>query len=162
MAHRCGSLHTARGGPPPIHCNMSEGRELEGLQSLGNKTDYKMDYAPEVLETFENKHPENDYWVRFNCPEFTSLCPITGQPDFAEIRISYIPDHRMVESKSLKLYLFSFRNHGDFHEDCVNKIMKDLIRLMDPKYIEVIGLFTPERWHLHLPLLQLRTPGDQI
>ena len=68
MAPRCGSLHTARGGPPPIHCNMSEGRELEGLQSLGNKTDYKMDYAPEVLETFENKHPENDYWVRFNCP----------------------------------------------------------------------------------------------
>jgi 7-cyano-7-deazaguanine reductase len=81
--------------------------------------------------------------VRFNCPEFTSLCPITGQPDFAEIRIAYIPDRRMVESKSLKLYLFSFRNHGDFHEDCVNKIMKDLISLMDPKYIEVTGLFTP-------------------
>ena len=87
-----------------------------------------MDYAPEVLETFENKHPENDYWVRFNCPEFTSLCPITGQPDFAEIRISYIPSQRMVESKSLKLYLFSFRNHGDFHEDCVNIIMKDYLR----------------------------------
>ena len=85
----------------------------------------------------------NDYWVRFNCPEFTSLCPITGQPDFAEIRISYIPDVKMVESKSLKLYLFSFRNHGDFHEDCVNIIMKDLIRLMDPKYIEVTGIFTP-------------------
>lgn len=143
MAHRCGSLHTARSGPPPIHCNMSEGRELEGLQSLGNKTDYKMDYAPEVLETFENKHPENDYWVRFNCPEFTSLCPITGQPDFAEIRISYIPDRRMVESKSLKLYLFSFRNHGDFHEDCVNIIMKDLVKLMDPRYLEVVGVFMP-------------------
>lgn len=91
----------------------------------------------------KNKHQENDYWVRFNCPEFTSLCPITGQPDFAEIRISYVPDVRMVESKSLKLYLFSFRNHGDFHEDCVNIIMKDLIKLMEPKYIEVIGLFTP-------------------
>ena len=90
-----------------------------------------------------NKHPENDYWVSFNCPEFTSLCPITGQPDFAEIRISYVPDERMVESKSLKLYLFSFRNHGDFHEDCVNTIMKDLIKLMDPKYIEVTGIFTP-------------------
>ena len=102
-----------------------------------------MTYAPEVLETFENKHKDNDYWVQFNCPEFTSLCPITGQPDFAEIKIMYIPGERMVESKSLKLYLFSFRNHGDFHEDCVNIIMKDLVKLMQPKYIEVIGLFTP-------------------
>ena len=118
-------------------------REEEGLTALGQKTQYKMDYAPEVLETFENKHLENDYWVRFNCPEFTSLCPITGQPDFAEIRISYIPSQRMVESKSLKLYLFSFRNHGDFHEDCVNIIMKDLIRLMSPKYIEVTDYLRP-------------------
>ena len=115
-------------------------RKEDGLQALGAKTTYRMDYAPEVLETFVNKHPGNDYWVRFNCPEFTSLCPITGQPDFAEIRISYIPDVKMVESKSLKLYLFSFRNHGDFHEDCVNIIMKDLIKLMDPKYIEVTGI----------------------
>ena len=99
-------------------------RENEGLQQLGRKTEYKMTYAPEVLETFENKHKDNDYWVQFNCPEFTSLCPITGQPDFAEIKIAYIPGERMVESKSLKLYLFSFRNHGDFHEDCVNIIMK--------------------------------------
>ena len=118
-------------------------RESEGLKALGKSTVYRSDYAPEVLETFENKHKENDYWVEFLCPEFTSLCPITGQPDFAEIKIRYIPGERMVESKSLKLYLFSFRNHRYFHEDCVNVIMKDLIRLMDPKYIEVIGLFTP-------------------
>ncbi len=115
----------------------------EQLSLLGQKTTYRQDYAPDVLEAFDNKHPENDYWVRFNCPEFTSLCPITGQPDFAEIRISYIPDRKMVESKSLKLYLFSFRNHGAFHEDCVNIIMKDLIKLMNPKYIEVTGFFTP-------------------
>ena len=88
------------------------------LSLLGRKTEYKQTYAPEVLEAFDNKHPDNDYWVRFNCPEFTSLCPITGQPDFAEIRISYLPAVKMVESKSLKLYLFSFRNHGAFHEDC--------------------------------------------
>ena len=100
-------------------------REDDGLQALGRKTEYKMDYAPEVLETFVNKHPGNDYWVQFNCPEFTSLCPITGQPDFAEIKIMYIPGQRMVESKSLKLYLFSFRNHGDFHEDCVNICFRD-------------------------------------
>lgn len=115
----------------------------EELTLLGSKTEYKQEYAPEVLETFTNKNQENDYWVRFNCPEFTSLCPITSQPDFAEIRISYIPDQKMVESKSLKLYLFSFRNHGAFHEDCVNTIMKDLIQLMDPKYIEVTGFFLP-------------------
>ncbi|MCM1070532.1 MAG: preQ(1) synthase [[Clostridium] fimetarium] len=118
--------------------------ELGGVSLLGNTaTEYPTDYAPGVLETFPNKHPENEYLVTFNCPEFTSLCPKTGQPDFARIIISYIPRERMVESKSLKLYLFSFRNHGDFHEDCVNIIMKDLVRLMDPKYIEVLGVFTP-------------------
>ena len=118
--------------------------ETQGVTLLGNQgTKYPDNYAPEVLETFVNKPPDNDYFVKFNCPEFTSLCPITGQPDFAAITISYVPDVKMVESKSLKLYLFSFRNHGDFHEDCVNIIMKDLIRLMEPKYIEVWGKFTP-------------------
>ena len=116
--------------------------ETENITLLGNqKTKYPDDYAPDVLENFINKHQDNDYFVKFNCPEFTSLCPITGQPDFATITISYVPDIRMVES--LKLYLFSFRNHGDFHEDCVNIIMKDLIKLMEPKYIEVWGKFTP-------------------
>lgn len=119
-------------------------KELEGLSLLGNQgTKYEYSYDPGVLEVFENKHPDNDYFVKFNCPEFTSLCPITGQPDFATIYISYIPNIKMVESKSLKLYLFSFRNHGDFHEDCMNVIMKDLIKIMDPKYIEVWGKFTP-------------------
>ena len=118
--------------------------EKGGITLLGNnETVYSKDYSPEVLETFPNKHTENDYFVKFNCPEFTSLCPITGQPDFATIYISYIPDKLMVESKSLKLYLFSFRDHGDFHEDCVNTIMKDLIKLMSPKYIEVWGKFLP-------------------
>ncbi len=107
--------------------------ELEGVTLLGNQgTNYLFEYAPEVLESFPNKHVNRDYFVKFNCPEFTSLCPKTGQPDFATIYISYIPDEKMVESKSLKLYLFSFRNHGDFHEDCMNIIMNDLIELMDP------------------------------
>lgn len=116
----------------------------EGLTKLGNKEiDYAAEYSADLLETFHNKHPENDYFVKFNCPEFTSLCPITGQPDFALIIISYVPDELLVESKSLKLYLFSYRNHGDFHEDCVNTIMKDLIKVMQPKYIEVLGKFLP-------------------
>lgn len=126
---------------------MAEGRnekELEGVTLLGNQDNkYLYEYDPTVLETFENKHRLKDYMVKFNCPEFTSLCPKTGQPDFATIYISYIPDVHMVESKSLKLYLFSFRNHGDFHEDCINKIMNDLIELMNPRYIEVWGKFTP-------------------
>lgn len=136
-------------------------RENEGLQQLGRKTEYRQDYAPEVLETFENKHLGNDYWVQFNCPEFTSLCPITGQPDFAEIKIAYIPAERMVESKSLKLYLFSFRNHGDFHEDCVNIIMKDLVALMQPKYIEVVGLFTPRGGISIYPYANYGQPGTK-
>lgn len=118
--------------------------ELNGVTLLGNQgTVYVFDYNPELLETFVNKHPENEYLVTLDCPEFTSLCPKTGQPDFGHIIISYIPRELMVESKSLKLYLFSFRNHGDFHEDCVNIIMKDLIKLMSPKYIEVVGDFNP-------------------
>ena len=123
---------------------MREEKDLKDITLLGaSHTTYPTDYAPEVLETFDNKHLENEYLVTFNCPEFTSLCPKTGQPDFAKIIVNYIPRMKMVESKSLKLYLFSFRNHGDFHEDCVNIIMKDLVKLMDPKYLEVIGLFTP-------------------
>ncbi len=136
-------------------------RKHEGLQALGTKTPCSTNYDPSVLETFENLHPENDYWVRFNCPEFTTLCPITGQPDFAEIRIMYVPDKRMVESKSLKLYLFSFRSRGDFHEDCVNTIMKDLIELMDPKYIEVLGLFTPRGGISIHPFANYGRPGTK-
>ena len=136
-------------------------RSKDNLKALGRETEYLNHYAPEVLETFENKHPNNDYWVQFNCPEFTSLCPITGQPDFAEIKIMYIPAMRMVESKSLKLYLFSFRNNGDFHEDCVNIIMKDLVKLMQPKYIEVIGLFTPRGGISIYPYANYGQPGTK-
>ena len=113
------------------------------LTALGHKSAIPVDYDPGVLETFANAHPDRDYMVTLRCPEFTTLCPITGQPDFATLLINYIPQERMVESKSLKLYLFSFRNHGDFHEDVTNIVMNDLIALMEPKYIEVKGLFVP-------------------
>ncbi|MBS7531204.1 preQ(1) synthase [Hazenella sp. IB182353] len=114
-----------------------------GLHTLGSDTPYTFEYDPSILEVFDNRHPDTDYYVKFNCPEFTSLCPITSQPDFATIYISYVPDMKLVESKSLKLYLFSYRNHGDFHENCIVTIMKDLIEKMDPKYIEVTGKFLP-------------------
>jgi 7-cyano-7-deazaguanine reductase len=116
---------------------------MENFKNLGNKSDFHFNYDKTVLETFDNKHSDRDYWVKFNCPEFTSQCPITGQPDFATIYISYIPDKKMLESKSLKLYIFSFRNHGAFHEDCVNSIMNDLVELLQPRYIEVLGKFLP-------------------
>ena len=136
-------------------------REQDNLQALGHKSVIPDTYAPEVLEAFENRHPERDYWVQLNCPEFTSLCPITGQPDFAEIKILYIPDRLMVESKSLKLYLFSFRNHGDFHEDCVNIILNDLVKLMNPRYIEVLGLFVPRGGISIHPYVNYGLPGTK-
>ena len=127
--------------------NMSENRSKEEFGSvslLGNQnTRYPTDYDPTILETFVNKHQDTDYVVTLDAYEFTSKCPKTGQPDFAKMIISYIPNVNMVESKSLKLYLFSFRNEGSFHEDCVNIIMEDLIQLMNPKYIEVRGVFSP-------------------
>lgn len=121
---------------------MREG--LDDLSLLGNQnTKYLTSYDPSVLETFNNLNTDIDYWVKFNCCEFSSLCPITQQPDTATIYISYVPGEKMVESKSLKLYLFSYRNHGSFHEDIVVTILKDLVKLMDPKYIEVTGKFLP-------------------
>ena len=139
-------------------------REQEkSITLLGNQgTKYPQDYAPEVLETFVNKHPDNDYFVKFNCPEFASLCPITGQPDFATITISYVPGERMVESKSLKLYLFSFRNHGDFDEDCVNVIMKDLIKLMDPEVYSKYGAslhHVEEFLSIHIAIMDALIPN---
>ncbi|MBQ7192132.1 MAG: NADPH-dependent 7-cyano-7-deazaguanine reductase QueF [Paludibacteraceae bacterium] len=133
--------------------------QLQGISLLGSQhTAYTDQYSPQLLETFVNQHPDREYVVTLHCPEFTSLCPKTGQPDFGEITISYIPRIRMVESKSLKLYLFSFRNHGDFHEDCVNIILNDLCRLMDPKYIEVYGHFRPRGG---ISILPFANKGDE-
>jgi len=124
--------------------NEYKAKRAKEVLSLGSdKTEYKYEYAPELLETFENVHPQMDYWVTLNADEFTSLCPKTNQPDFGTLIINYIPDIKMVESKSLKLYLFSFMNSGEFHEDVVNKIGKDLVKLMQPKYLEIIGQFYP-------------------
>ena len=126
---------------------MSEQREqdLSEVTLLGNQnTKYKYDYDPSILEKFERKFDgsvKDEQIVSLDCFEFASRCPKTGQPDFATIHISYIPNKYMVESKSLKLYLFSFQQHGDFHESCVHMIMQDLIDLLDPCYLEVYGDF---------------------
>ncbi|MFC3900120.1 preQ(1) synthase [Aliicoccus persicus] len=137
--------------------------DTKDLTLLGNQNvQYAFDYDPKVLETFDNKYTKRDYFVKFNCPEFTTLCPITNQPDFATIYISYIPGERMVESKSLKLYLFSYRNHGGFHETSINMIMDDLIELMAPKYIEVWGKFTPRGGISIDPYCNYGKPGTKF
>lgn len=124
---------------------MNKEQDLSGVTLLGNQnTNYKFDYDPSILEKFEIKFEgivEDEQIVSLDCFEFASRCPKTGQPDFATIHISYIPNKYMVESKSLKLYLFSFQQHGDFHESCVHMIMQDLVDLLQPKYLEVYGDF---------------------
>ena len=120
-------------------------QDLTGVTLLGNQnTKYKYDYDPSVLEKFTKKFEdtvEDEQVVNLDCFEFVSRCPKTGQPDLATIHISYIPNEYMVESKSLKLYLFSFQQHGDFHESCIHMIMQDLVDLLSPKYLEVYGDF---------------------
>ena len=95
------------------------------------------------LEAFDNAYAARDYWIEFDCPEFTAICPVTGQPDFGRITIRYIPDTICLESKSLKLYLFSFRNHGTFHEEAVNRILDDIVAAIKPRKAMVKGVFNP-------------------
>lgn len=91
------------------------------------------------LDVFDNPNPERDYEIEFDCPEFTCLCPLTGQPDFAHFRISYVPNEKCVELKSLKLYLWSYRNEGAFHEKVTNRILEDLVAILQPRMMEVKG-----------------------
>jgi len=136
--------------------------QMQDLTLLGDKNvTYQFDYAPEVLEAFDNQYSDRDFFVKFNCPEFTTLCPMTNQPDFATVYIRYIPDLKMVESKSLKLYLFSFRNHNGFHEDSMNTIMDDLIKLLNPRYIEVLGKFLPRGGISIDPFCNYGKPGTK-
>ncbi len=116
----------------------------DDLTLLGaRETVYPADPSEAQLETFANTHPEREYWITFDCPEFTSICPITSQPDFGHITIRYIADQRCIESKALKLYLFSYRNHGAFHEAVVNSILDDLVSACAPRQATVTGVFRP-------------------
>lgn len=137
-------------------------KELKNFSLGQSTTDYPVTYSEKTLEAFENKNPKNTAWTTFICTEFTSLCPKTGQPDFAKVFINYIADKKMVESKSLKMYLFGFRNHGDFHEDCIQTICNDLVRLIKPKYIEVIGEFTPRGGIAIFPFASAANSGKEF
>lgn len=121
----------------------SSRRFAELTQLKGSKTVYAGTPEEAVLESFENLYQDRDYVIEFDCPEFTSLCPVTGQPDFGHIRIRYVPDKRCVESKSLKLFLFSFRNFNTFHEEVVNRVLDKVVEAVAPRRAEVIGNFFP-------------------
>lgn len=122
--------------------NKSKTTARRGLTLLG-KADATYPATPgtKVLESFENKTPGRDYWVRFDCADFTSLCPITTQPDFAKLRIEYIPDRLCIETKSLKFYLASYRNTRSFNEEVVNRILEDLVAVCKPRRMTVHGEF---------------------
>ncbi len=134
MAKKTAKTVGARQGADPF----------ESLTLLSrNHTEYPDSPDKARLETFPNKYPQRDYVIEFDCPEFTSLCPVTGQPDFGHIFIRYIANERCIESKALKLYLFSFRNHRTFHEEVVNRILGDLTAAAKPRWMEVRGEFRP-------------------
>lgn len=122
---------------------MTDHTLYEHLTQLGDKTSIPTSPKDAKLERVNNPHTDSQYVVRFTCPEFTSLCPITNQPDFAHIVIDYIPDGWLVESKSLKLFLFSFRNHGDFHEACTVSIAKRIEEFIRPMWLRIGGYWYP-------------------
>ena len=113
------------------------------VTQLGEKSDIATSPEEATLDRVPNPHPDSPYVARFTCPEFTSLCPVTGQPDFAHLMIDYVPGQWLVESKSLKLYLGSFRNHGAFHEDCTVAIGKRLAELLEPPFLRIGGYWYP-------------------
>ena len=127
----------------PTDSTMSEQDIYSGLQQLGGTTKIPASPADAMLERVANPQADVSYNVRFTAPEFTSLCPMTGQPDFAHLVIDYVPGDWLVESKSLKLYLFSFRNHGAFHEDCTVSIARRLIDFLAPQWLRIGGYWYP-------------------
>jgi len=122
---------------------MNETNIYENLQQLGGKTELPESPEQAILESVKNPQADVDYMVRFVSPEFTSLCPLTGQPDFAHLVIDYIPAAELIESKSLKLFLGSFRNHGAFHEDCTISIARRIIKEIEPKWLRIGGYWYP-------------------
>ena len=127
----------------PSRTPVRQADSVSALSQLGHKVARPARPDLARLESFANRYPDRDYTVRFDCPEFTSLCPITGQPDFGRIVIEYVPDRLCLESKSLKLYLGSFRNEGSFAESIANRIRDDLVRACRPRRLAVTAEFTP-------------------
>lgn len=143
--------------------------DTSSLSQLGAKVDLPQNPDEAILERVPNSQDDTDYTVRFTAPEFTSLCPMTDQPDFAHLVIDYLPNKWLVESKSLKLYLGSFRNHGAFHEDCTIGIGKKLVEFLDPKWLRIGGYWYPRGgipidvfWQTALPPKHLWIPDQGV
>lgn len=138
-------------------------------QHLGQQSHVPTEPQPSILEAVPNPHPDVDYVTRFTCPEFTSICPVTSQPDFAHLVIEYIPDKHLVESKSLKLFLQSFRNHGAFHEDCTIHVAKSIIQTIKPRWFRIGGYWYPRGgipidifWQTGLPPSEVYVPSQDV
>jgi 7-cyano-7-deazaguanine reductase len=143
-ARNCrGAAFPAIAGPGRQRAERMPKSRRSGPEQLGARTSQPASPGEAKLETVANPHAGEDYLVRFICPEFTSLCPVTGQPDFAHLVIDYVPEKRILESKSLKLFLASFRNHGAFHEDCTLAVAKRLVAAMTPKWLRIGGYWYP-------------------
>ena len=143
--------------------------DTSGLTQLGSNTEIPQSPEEAVLERVANSQGETNFLVRFTAPEFTSLCPMTGQHDFAHLVIDYVPDRWMVESKSLKLFLTSFRNHGAFHEDCTVGIGKKLVELLEPRWLRIGGYWYPRGgipidvfWQTGAPLPDVWLPEQGV
>ena len=148
---------------------MTDNPIYDNIDQLGQQTALPQSPEEAVLERVPNPHPDTDYLARFTAPEFTSLCPVTGQPDFAHLVIDYAPGDWLVESKSLKLYLSAFRNHGAFHEDCTIAIAKRLEDLLAPKWLRMAGYWYPRGgipidvfWQTGEPLKGLWVPETGV
>jgi len=144
---------------------MTQRRTEELKENVLGKKITKFDFDKpdaKILETFRNRHHDRDYVVSIKIPEFTCLCPITGQPDFATIYIKYIPDKKCIESKSLKLYIFSYRNFREFHEDCVNRILNDCVKICKPRWMQVIGKFNVRGGISITPITEYKRQGFKV
>ncbi|MBL70876.1 MAG: NADPH-dependent 7-cyano-7-deazaguanine reductase QueF [Rhodobiaceae bacterium] len=147
----------------------TKGSDTTGATMLGQMTGLPASPDEAVLEAVPNPHPDTLYVARFAVPEFTSICPVTGQPDFANLIIDYVPDQHLVESKSFKLFMGSFRNHGAFHEDCTIMVAKRLIECMQPKWLRIGGYWYPRGgipidvfWQSSLPPEGLFIPDQGV
>ena len=147
---------------------MSE-TDVSGLTQLGTTVEQPKSPEEAVLERVPNSQSDVDFAVRFVAPEFTSLCPMTGQPDFAHLVIDYVPDQWLVESKSLKLFLTSFRNHRAFHEDCTIMIGKRIVELLNPRWLRIGGYWYPRGgipidvfWQTGTPLVDVWIPDQDV
>jgi 7-cyano-7-deazaguanine reductase len=139
QANSLAALHFLRRGRP----ESIMARKTPDVKLLGAKAEIPASPDKAILDRVANPHPDTPYVARFTAPEFTALCPVTGQPDFALLMIDYVPDRWLVESKSLKFYLASFRNHGAFHEDCTVAIGKRIVDLLEPHYLRIGGYWYP-------------------